>query len=51
MASPIIVYENPDMTPAQRNEAWMGLERKYRPWEDFEDLEMASPISLTQPGA
>ena len=26
------------MTPAQRNEAWMGLERKYRPWEDFEDL-------------
>ena len=33
-----IVYENPDMTPAQRNEAWMGLERKYRPWEDFEDL-------------
>jgi M3 family oligoendopeptidase len=33
-----LVYENPDMTPAQRNELWMSLEKKYRPWNDFEDL-------------
>jgi M3 family oligoendopeptidase len=26
-----IVYENPEMTPAQRNEAWLELERKFRP--------------------
>ena len=32
------VYENPAMTPAQRNELWMELEKKYRPWLDFEDL-------------
>ena len=27
-----IVYETPDMTPAQRREAWLELERAYRPW-------------------
>lgn len=32
------VYENPDMTPAERNDLWMQLEGKYRPWMDFEDL-------------
>lgn len=32
------VYENPDMTPEQRNVLWMELEKKYRPWLDFEDL-------------
>ena len=32
------MYENPDLTPAQRNELWLELERKYRPWMDFEDL-------------
>jgi len=32
------VYENPEMTPEQRNELWMALEKKYRPWLDFEDL-------------
>ncbi len=26
-----IVYENPDMTPAQRNQAWLELESKFRP--------------------
>ena len=33
-----IVYGNPDMTPAQRNEAWLELEKKYRPWIDFDKL-------------
>jgi len=31
------VYENPDMTPAQRNEYWLSLEAKYRPWLDLTD--------------
>jgi len=32
------MYENPDLTPAERNEVWLSLEKKYRPWSDFEDL-------------
>lgn len=32
------MYENPDLTPAQRNALWLELEKKYRPWMDFEDL-------------
>ncbi len=31
------VYENPDMTPDQRNQVWLELEAKYRPWRDYED--------------
>ena len=33
-----IVYANPDMTPAQRNETWAKLEKEFRPWLDFADL-------------
>lgn len=33
-----MVYQNPDLTPAQRNEVWLKLERRYRPWNDFGDL-------------
>ncbi|MCL2031353.1 MAG: M3 family oligoendopeptidase [Oscillospiraceae bacterium] len=29
-----IIYENPGMTPKERNEAWLGLEARYRPWLD-----------------
>jgi M3 family oligoendopeptidase len=32
-----IVYENPEMTPAERNAAWSALERKYLPQRDYED--------------
>jgi len=31
------IYENPKMTPAQRNEYWLELEAKYRPWLDLTD--------------
>ena len=31
------VYENPDMTPAERNKLWKDLEGVYRPWLDLED--------------
>lgn len=32
-----IVYENPDMTPAERHAAWLKLEREYRPHQDYGD--------------
>ena len=32
------VYENPERTPEQRNELWLSLEKKYRPWIDFDNL-------------
>ena len=30
-----IVYENPDMTPAERHAAWLKLEKEYRPHMDY----------------
>lgn len=33
-----LMYENPDLTPEQRNETWLRLEKKYRPWIDFDNL-------------
>ena len=30
-----IVYENPDMTPAERKAAWRDLEKKYMPSRDY----------------
>lgn len=33
-----IVYANPDMTPAERNKAYLELEHKYRPYLDFEGI-------------
>lgn len=32
------VYEKPELTPVQRNELWLELEKKYRPWIDFDSL-------------
>ena len=32
-----IVYENPDMTPAERKDAWAKLEKVYRPHMDYEE--------------
>lgn len=32
-------YENPDLTPLQRKQVWADLEKKYRPWIDFDNLE------------
>ena len=34
-----VVYENPDMTPAQRDEAWREIDKKYRPYVDFDGNE------------
>ena len=33
-----IMYENPDLTPAERNKTWLELERKYRPYISFEGM-------------
>ncbi len=33
-----IVYENPDMTPVQRNQAWLELESKFRPHIHLEGI-------------
>ncbi len=32
-----IVYENPELTPAQRKEAWAKLEKEYKPHLDYGD--------------
>lgn len=34
-----IVYENPDMSPAERNKAWRDLEKKYLPHRTYEGNE------------
>ncbi len=33
-----IVYDHPELTPAQRHEKWAELEKEYRPYLDFENL-------------
>ena len=33
-----IVYENPDMTPAERDAAWLELEKKFRPHISMEGI-------------
>lgn len=33
-----IVYDNPELTPAQRHEEWKKLDAKYRPYMDYGDL-------------
>ncbi|MBE6673963.1 MAG: M3 family oligoendopeptidase [Ruminococcaceae bacterium] len=34
-----IVYENPEMTPAQRNEVWKSLEKQFRPYMNADGIE------------
>ncbi|MEH7380658.1 M3 family oligoendopeptidase [Bacillus sp. JJ1533] len=33
------VYENPDVTPAERNKAWRDIEKKYLPLRDYDGNE------------
>ena len=33
-----IMYERPELTPEERNEVWLSLEEKYRPYIDFDGL-------------
>lgn len=32
-----VVYSNPDMTPKERKDAWLKLEKEYQPYLDYED--------------
>ncbi len=32
------MYENENLTPAERNEVWKDLEQKYRPWLSMDEL-------------
>lgn len=32
------VYENPNLTPQERKKLWLKLEKKYRPWLEFDHL-------------
>ncbi len=34
-----IVYENPDMTSEQRKKVWLDMEKKYRPWMDYDGVD------------
>lgn len=34
-----IVYDNPDLTPAERHEEWLKLEKIYRPYLNFGDVD------------
>ena len=34
-----IVYENPNMTPCERNKVWSDLEKEFRPWLSAEGIE------------
>ncbi|MCC7464713.1 MAG: M3 family oligoendopeptidase, partial [Saprospiraceae bacterium] len=34
-----LVYDNPDMTPSERNQAWRNLEKKYLPHRDYDGVE------------
>lgn len=33
-----IMYQQPGLAPDARNEIWLELEKKYRPWNEFGDL-------------
>jgi len=34
-----IIYENPDMSPAERKKVWLDMEKKYRPWVDYDGID------------
>lgn len=39
-----IVYENPDMTPKERDDVWLKLEKEFRPWMDADDVPYLSKV-------
>ncbi|HAN20805.1 MAG: M3 family oligoendopeptidase [Clostridiales bacterium GWF2_36_10] len=43
-----IMYDKPDLTPAQRHEEWKNLEKIYRPHMDFSDVEFYNEGRLWQ---
>ncbi len=43
-----IIYENPDMTAAERKNVWLQMEKKYRPWMDYDGNEYLERGSFWQ---
>ena len=43
-----IVYENPNMTPEERRQTWLKLEKEYRPSMDYDGLPFYSEGGLWQ---
>jgi M3 family oligoendopeptidase len=33
------VYENPDMSPDERKALWVEIDKKYRPWVDYDGID------------
>ncbi len=33
-----IMYQHPELTPDERNQKWLKLEKRYRPWIDFDGI-------------
>ncbi len=34
-----IIYENPEFTPVERKKVWLEMEKKYRPWVDYDGVD------------
>lgn len=43
-----LMYENPSLTPDERNRTWIELEKKYRPWTDHDGLPFYARGALWQ---
>ncbi|MCL1999493.1 MAG: M3 family oligoendopeptidase [Turicibacter sp.] len=43
-----IMYENPQLTPAERHQEWLKLEAQYRPWLDLSDIPYISEGRMWQ---
>lgn len=43
-----IIYENPDLSPADRKKAWRETEKKYTPYRDYEGISYLEEGSLWQ---
>lgn len=43
-----LVYEQPDLSPADRHDLWREMERIYLPWRDYGDLERPAMGGLWQ---
>lgn len=34
-----IIYEQPELSPNERKQVWLQMEKKYRPWVDFDGID------------
>ncbi len=43
-----IIYENPGLTPAERKKVWLDMEKKYRPWVNYDGIDYLERGGLWQ---